>query len=103
MVFSEFIGSISAAIGIGKWVNKLINPDPEVRYVHMKYPEEIGLTKDFKEKGLKLSWCDERKLQIQLENEGAKHIFIPPNESKPVIFKVKNSPRDQVLIYKKET
>ncbi len=101
MTALEIISAISGAIGIGKWVNKIIHPNPEVRYVHIKYPEESGLSKDFEKKSFKLSWCDERNLQIQIEQNGAKHIFTPPNESKPVILKVKSTPRDLVLIYKK--
>lgn len=99
----DFLGNIASAIGIGKWLNKLINPEPTVRYVHMKYPEESGLSADFEAKGYKLSWCDERKLQILLDKNEAKHIFTPPEESKPVILKVKSNPRDLVLIYKQKT
>ena len=103
MTISEIIGSISATIGIGKWVNKIINPKPEIRYVHLQYPEESGLTKDLEAKGFKLHWCDERKLQIKLDKNEVKHIFKPANETKPVILKVKNGPRDLVLTYKKKT
>ncbi len=100
---TDILRTIASAIGIGKWVNKLLSPTPEVRYVHMKYPEDSGLSEDFAAKGYNLSWCDERKLQFLLDKNEAKHIFTPPGESKPVVLKVKSNPRDLVLIYKPKT
>lgn len=97
---TDILGTIASAINIGKWVNKLLNRTPEVRYVNIRYPEESGLAEDLDAKGYQLSWVDERKLQILLDKNIVKHTFIPPGESKPVILKVKNNPRDLVLTYK---
>ncbi len=103
MTIPEIIGSISGALGIGKWVKKKLDPEPIVRYVHIRYPEESGLQRDLAEKGVKLSWCDERKLQIKLERDGVNNVFVHPDDGKLVILKVKTNPRDLVLISYEET
>ena len=94
----ELLSTIANAIGIGKWLNKILNPKPEIMFVNLSYPEESGLKADLEQENKEIRWCNENKVPIKMENEGYSKIFWHAKKGKPVILMVKTSRQTAALI-----
>jgi len=99
----KFLSTIANTIGIGKWLNKIVNPEPEVMFVNLKYPEESGLKEDLEKDNKEIRWCNENEVPIKIENEGYSNVFWHPKKDKPVILMVKTIPQNAVLIQRRKT
>ena len=99
----EILAAIANAIGIGKWLEKYINPKPEVLNVNLKYPEETGIKEKVEAEGLTIAWASEKDVQGKIDNEGYQNIFKHPKTGKPIILRVEDRINNLILVKRPKT
>lgn len=105
LALMTLIGGIAGLLFLRDRISGRTTPkpasEPEIKWVDLNYPSDIGLQQQLESEGYRVRWCTDDNLARRLDIEGWELVLQELEDGRKVMLKIKDRVRDQTLIKKR--